>query len=107
MEHKLTVGQLFEAKRERLSLSWVCGDLDRLIAMPDSASSPADIVGHPASCIFSAHDTMTNQTMVKVLGWYDNEWGFSNRVVAATWPPVPWDGGSTRAISASRDVLLY
>jgi len=41
----------------------------------------ADIVGDPASCIFSATDTMANGSMVKVLGWYDNEWGFSNRLV--------------------------
>jgi glyceraldehyde 3-phosphate dehydrogenase (phosphorylating) len=41
----------------------------------------ADIVGNPASCIFSATDTMVNGTMVKVLGWYDNEWGFSSRLV--------------------------
>jgi glyceraldehyde 3-phosphate dehydrogenase len=41
----------------------------------------ADIVGNPASCIFSAADTMSNENMVKVLGWYDNEWGFSNRLV--------------------------
>ena len=41
----------------------------------------ADIVGNSASCIFSARDTMANGTMVKVLGWYDNEWGYSNRLV--------------------------
>lgn len=41
----------------------------------------ADIVGNPASCIFSALDTMANGRMVKVLGWYDNEWGYSNRLV--------------------------
>jgi len=41
----------------------------------------ADIIGDAASCIFSAKDTMANGTMVKVLGWYDNEWGFSNRLV--------------------------
>jgi len=41
----------------------------------------ADIVGNPASCIFSAKDTMTNGRLVKALGWYDNEWGFSNRLV--------------------------
>jgi glyceraldehyde 3-phosphate dehydrogenase len=41
----------------------------------------ADIVGNPASCIFSAIDTMANGRMVKVLGWYDNEWGYSNRLV--------------------------
>jgi glyceraldehyde 3-phosphate dehydrogenase len=41
----------------------------------------ADIVGNPSSCIFSSVDTMTNGRMVKVLGWYDNEWGYSNRLV--------------------------
>ncbi len=41
----------------------------------------ADIVANPASCIFSALDTMTNERLVKVLGWYDNEWGYSNRLV--------------------------
>jgi len=41
----------------------------------------ADIVQNPASCIFSALDTMANGTMVKVLGWYDNEWGYSNRLI--------------------------
>ena len=41
----------------------------------------ADIVQNPASCIFSAHDTMANAKMVKVLGWYDNEWGYSNRLI--------------------------
>jgi len=41
----------------------------------------ADIVGNPASCIFSARDTMANASLVKVLGWYDNEWGYSNRLV--------------------------
>ena len=41
----------------------------------------ADIVANPSSCIYSAVDTMANGTMVKVLGWYDNEWGYSNRLV--------------------------
>ena len=41
----------------------------------------ADIVGNPASCVFSAEDTMANGRLVKVLGWYDNEWGYSNRLV--------------------------
>jgi glyceraldehyde 3-phosphate dehydrogenase len=41
----------------------------------------ADIIQNPASCIFSAHDTMANGKMVKVLGWYDNEWGYSNRLI--------------------------
>jgi len=41
----------------------------------------ADIVQNPSSCIFSAEDTMAMGRMVKVLGWYDNEWGYSNRLV--------------------------
>jgi glyceraldehyde 3-phosphate dehydrogenase len=41
----------------------------------------ADIVQNPASCIFSAPDTMANGKLVKVLGWYDNEWGYSCRLV--------------------------
>jgi glyceraldehyde 3-phosphate dehydrogenase len=41
----------------------------------------ADIVGNPASCIFSAPDTMVSGKMVKILGWYDNEWGYSNRLI--------------------------
>src|ERR1019366_723014 len=40
-----------------------------------------DIVGNPASCVFSARDTMGIANLVKVLGWYDNEWGYSNRLV--------------------------
>jgi glyceraldehyde 3-phosphate dehydrogenase len=41
----------------------------------------ADIVGNPASCIYSAIDTASIGSHVKVLGWYDNEWGYSNRLI--------------------------
>jgi glyceraldehyde 3-phosphate dehydrogenase len=41
----------------------------------------ADIVGNPSSCIFSSLDTMAYGSMAKVLGWYDNEWGYSNRLI--------------------------
>ncbi len=41
----------------------------------------ADIVGNPSSCVFSSVDTMASGKLVKVLGWYDNEWGYSNRLV--------------------------
>ena len=40
-----------------------------------------DIVGNAASCVFSAVDTMASGRVVKVLGWYDNEWGYANRLV--------------------------
>jgi len=40
----------------------------------------ADIVGNPASCVFDALSTnVVDGNFVKVLGWYDNEWGYANR----------------------------
>ena len=41
----------------------------------------SDIVGNPHSCIYDALSTMSSGTLVKVVGWYDNEWGYSNRIV--------------------------
>ena len=41
----------------------------------------SDIVSDPHSCIFDAELTMSMGKLVKVLGWYDNEWGYSNRLV--------------------------
>jgi glyceraldehyde 3-phosphate dehydrogenase len=45
----------------------------------------SDIVESPYSSIFDSGLTMvTDGTLVKVLAWYDNEWGYSNRVVDLT-----------------------
>ena len=41
----------------------------------------SDIVGDPSSCVFDAGLTMTLDNLIKVSGWYDNEWGYSNRLV--------------------------
>jgi glyceraldehyde 3-phosphate dehydrogenase (phosphorylating) len=41
----------------------------------------SDIVGSPASCTFDALSTMVMDDMVKIVGWYDNEWGYSSRLV--------------------------
>ena len=43
-----------------------------------------DIIGNAHSCIIDGLSTMANGNMVKVLGWYDNEWGYSNRLVDLT-----------------------
>ncbi|WP_068398051.1 type I glyceraldehyde-3-phosphate dehydrogenase [Kribbia dieselivorans] len=43
-----------------------------------------DIETDPASCIFDAGLTRVNGNQVKVVGWYDNEWGYSNRLVDLT-----------------------
>jgi glyceraldehyde 3-phosphate dehydrogenase len=44
----------------------------------------SDIVGTPASCTFDSLLTMTMGSLVKVFGWYDNEWGYANRLVDLT-----------------------
>jgi glyceraldehyde 3-phosphate dehydrogenase len=41
----------------------------------------SDIVGNPASCIIDGLSTMAHGNQVKVIGWYDNEWGYSCRIV--------------------------
>jgi glyceraldehyde 3-phosphate dehydrogenase len=44
----------------------------------------SDIIGNDHSCIFDSLSTMVNGNLVKVVGWYDNEWGYSCRVVDLT-----------------------
>jgi glyceraldehyde 3-phosphate dehydrogenase len=44
----------------------------------------SDIVGDPHSCIIDALSTAANGNLVKAFGWYDNEWGYSNRLVDLT-----------------------
>ena len=56
----------------------------RLAPVLDYSEAPIvsnDIVGSPASCTFDAPLTMVIGNLVKVFGWYDNEWGYSNRLV--------------------------
>jgi glyceraldehyde 3-phosphate dehydrogenase len=43
-----------------------------------------DVVGNPASCVFDSSLTEANGTLVKVFGWYDNEWGYSHRLADLT-----------------------
>jgi glyceraldehyde 3-phosphate dehydrogenase len=39
-----------------------------------------DIIGDPASCVFDSPLTQASGTLVKVFGWYDNEWGYTSRL---------------------------
>jgi glyceraldehyde 3-phosphate dehydrogenase len=50
----------------------------------DDAIVSSDIVGNPHSLILDGLSTMANGRMVKVIGWYDNEWGYSCRLVDVT-----------------------
>jgi glyceraldehyde 3-phosphate dehydrogenase len=56
----------------------------RLAAVIDYSDAPlvsTDIVGSPASCTFDSQLTQVIGNLVKVFGWYDNEWGYSHRLV--------------------------
>jgi len=55
--------------------------LGTVLDYSDEPLVSSDIIGNPASCIYSAVDTIASGNMVKVLGWYDNEWGYSNRLI--------------------------
>ena len=57
------------------------GELSGILEYSEVPIVSSDIVGNPASCIFDSPLTMSNGNSVKVLGWYDNEWGYSNRTV--------------------------
>ena len=57
------------------------GPLRGVLEYTDAPIVSSDIVTNPHSCIFDSDLTMTMGRMVKVLGWYDNEWGYSNRLV--------------------------
>jgi glyceraldehyde 3-phosphate dehydrogenase len=57
------------------------GPMKGILQYTEDPIVSTDIVTDPASCIFDAGMTNTNGNMAKVLGWYDNEWGYSNRLV--------------------------
>jgi glyceraldehyde 3-phosphate dehydrogenase len=57
------------------------GPLAGVLVYTEDEIVSSDIVGSPASCTFDSKLTMAMGSMIKVFGWYDNEWGYSNRLV--------------------------
>ncbi|ASW55931.1 type I glyceraldehyde-3-phosphate dehydrogenase [Plantactinospora sp. KBS50] len=57
------------------------GPLKGILTFTDEPIVSADIVTDPASCIYDSGLTKVIGTQAKVVGWYDNEWGYSNRLV--------------------------
>ena len=55
-----------------------------ILKYTEDAIVSTDIVGDDHSCVIDGLSTMANGNLVKVLGWYDNEWGYSNRLVDLT-----------------------
>ncbi len=60
------------------------GALQGILRYTEDPIVSTDIVTDPSSVIFDAGMTNSMGTMVKVLGWYDNEWGYSNRLIDLT-----------------------
>ena len=57
------------------------GQLKGILTYTEAPIVSTDIVTDPASCIFDAGLTKVIGNQVKVVGWYDNEWGYSNRLI--------------------------
>ncbi|MFD8496364.1 type I glyceraldehyde-3-phosphate dehydrogenase [Amycolatopsis sp. NPDC059657] len=57
------------------------GDLKGLLRYTERPIVSRDIIGDPASCVFDASLTKASDRLVKVFGWYDNEWGYAARTV--------------------------
>jgi glyceraldehyde 3-phosphate dehydrogenase len=77
LKAEVTVDQVNEA----FAAAAKSGPLSNVLDYSDDALVSSDIVGSPASCTFDSGLTMAMGNLVKVLGWYDNEWGYSNRLV--------------------------
>jgi len=66
--------------RERAASGSLVGKLE----YSDEPLVSSDIVGNPASCVYDAELTMAHRRLVKVIGWYDNECGYANRLAELT-----------------------
>lgn len=70
-----------EAINEAFAKAASDGPLSKVLDYSEAPLVSSDIVGSPASCTFDSGLTMANGTLAKISGWYDNEWGYSNRLV--------------------------
>ncbi|MFT5913951.1 MAG: glyceraldehyde 3-phosphate dehydrogenase [Flammeovirgaceae bacterium] len=75
LKKEVTVEQVNQAMKEASE----SGALKGILEYTDEPLVSIDIVGNPHSCVFDSGMTSANGTMVKVVGWYDNEAGYSNR----------------------------
>ncbi|GHF28305.1 glyceraldehyde-3-phosphate dehydrogenase [Amycolatopsis deserti] len=79
----LTVDLAKKASVEEINAAYKAaaeGPLAGILRYSEDPIVSSDIVNDPASCIFDAPLTKVIDNQVKVFGWYDNEWGYSNRL---------------------------
>ena len=83
----LTVQLEREATKEEINAAFKTsagGSLKGYLEYTEDPIVSSDIVGSPASCTFDAGLTIAQGDQAKIVGWYDNEWGYSNRLVDFT-----------------------
>jgi glyceraldehyde 3-phosphate dehydrogenase len=69
---------------EQVNAAFEAAAMDSLDGILRYSTAPLvsrDVIGDPASCVFDSSLTQVDGDLVKVFGWYDNEWGYSNRLV--------------------------
>lgn len=76
LEQEVSSEAVDEAFREAAN-----GALSGVLAYSEEPLVSRDIIHDPHSCIYDAPWSMANGSTVKVVGWYDNEWGYANRTV--------------------------
>ena len=77
LKKKVTVEDINSAFKEVAA-----GSLKGILEYTEDPIVSTDIIGNPHSCIFDSQATMViTDNLVKAVGWYDNEWGYSSRVV--------------------------
>ena len=80
----LTKNVTVEQVNEAYAAAARSGALSKVLDYSTDPLVSSDIVGRPASCTIDAGLTMAVGNMVKVCGWYDNEMGYSTRLVDLT-----------------------
>ena len=76
----VTVAEINEAFEDAAT----SGPLSAVLVYSEAPLVSSDIIGSPASCVFDSGLTMAQGSLVKIFGWYDNEMGYSNRLVDLT-----------------------
>jgi glyceraldehyde 3-phosphate dehydrogenase len=79
LERETTADEINEAFRKASE-----GRMRGILKYTEDPLVSSDIVGDPHSCVFDSLLTMAIGNLVKAVGWYDNEWGYSNRLVELT-----------------------
>ncbi len=80
LKKKVTKEQINEAMKKAAG-----GELKGILEYCDEPIVSSDVIGNPHSCILDSQSTyVIEDNLVKVMGWYDNEWGFSQRMAELT-----------------------